>query len=173
MFLDFPQVIQQKLTVFSPFLEQEVIVKGNLFSQNQKKVSDFIQEIIHTAQLLSQQTTEDYADFYATKLLRQFDALNHAVFMLEKADLSAREVFTTSFSFPKNIHALPPARRLNEYRKALRALNEKISWLLEKSYTATNDAEKNTWQLQIEETEYRKMKCQKAIEELEEKLYKI
>lgn len=107
MFSDFPQVIQQKLTVFSPFLEQEVIVKGNLFSQNQKKVSDFIQEIIHTAQLLSQQTTEDYADFYATKLLRQFDALNHAVFMLEKADLSAREVFTTSFSFPKNIHALP------------------------------------------------------------------
>ncbi|VTR41859.1 Primosomal replication protein N'' [Actinobacillus pleuropneumoniae] len=84
MFSDFPQVIQQKLTVFSPFLEQEVIVKGNLFSQNQKKVSDFIQEITHTAQLLSQQTTEDYADFYATKLLRQFDALNHAVFMLEK-----------------------------------------------------------------------------------------
>ncbi|VTR41853.1 Primosomal replication protein N'' [Actinobacillus pleuropneumoniae] len=62
---------------------------------------------------------------------------------------------------------------MNEYRKALRALNEKISWLLEKSYTATNDAEKNTWQLQIEETEYRKMKCQKAIEELEEKLSKI
>lgn len=129
-------------------------------------------KIIHTAQLLSQQTTEDYADFYATKLLRQFDALNHAVFMLEKADLSAREVFTTSFSFPKNIHALPPARRLNEYRKALRALNEKISWLLEKSYAA-NENEKIMWQQQVEETEYRKMKCQKAIEELEEKLSKI
>ncbi|WGE92000.1 primosomal replication protein PriC [Actinobacillus genomosp. 1] len=171
MFSNFSQLIQQKLEIFSPFTEKEVIVKGNIFSKKQQKVSDFVQEITDTAQLLAQQTNEDYADFYATKLLRQFDSLNQAVLILKKSDSSSKEVFVPSFSFSKNIHALPSARRLNEYRKALRALNEKISWLLEKSYAA-NENEKIMWQQQVEETEYRKMKCLKAIEDLEEKLSK-
>ena len=171
MFSNFSQLIQQKLEIFSPFTEKEVIVKENIFSKKQQKVSDFLQEITDTARLLSQQTSEDYADFYATKLLQQFDALNQAVLILKKSASSSKEVFVPSFSFPKNIHTLPPARRLNEYRKALRALNEKISWLLEKSYAA-NENEKIMWQQQVEETEYRKMKCLKAIEDLEEKLSK-
>lgn len=170
MFSNFSQLIQQKLEIFSPFTEKEVIVKENIFSKKQQKVSNFMQEITYTARLLAQQTSEDYADFYATKLLQQFDALNQAVLILKKS-ASPSKVFVPSFSFPKNIHTLPPARRLNEYRKALRALNEKISWLLEKSYAA-NENEKIMWQQQVEETEYRKMKCLKAIEDLEEKLSK-
>ncbi|WGE36646.1 primosomal replication protein [Actinobacillus genomosp. 1] len=170
MFSNFSQLIQQKLEIFSPFTEKEVIVKENIFFKKQQKVSNFMQEITYTARLLAQQTSEDYADFYATKLLQQFDALNQAVLILKKS-ASPSKVFVPSFSFPKNIHTLPPARRLNEYRKALRALNEKISWLLEKSYAA-NENEKIMWQQQVEETEYRKMKCLKAIEDLEEKLSK-
>ncbi|EPY99731.1 primosomal replication protein PriC, partial [Mannheimia haemolytica] len=63
-----------------------------------------------------------------------------------------------------------PNKRLQEYRKALRALNEKISWLVEQNLNTQNEATKQTLQNQITETEYRKMKCLKAIEDLEQEL---
>nr|WP_269318008.1 primosomal replication protein PriC [[Haemophilus] ducreyi] len=64
------------------------------------------------------------------------------------------------------MQALPPVKRLAEYKKALRALNEKISWLIKMSYTNGNE----NIQQQMQETEFRKQKCLKAIDELEEEI---
>ncbi|WGE49360.1 primosomal replication protein [Actinobacillus equuli subsp. equuli] len=164
----FPALVQKQLDIFLPFDEHEVIISENIFSTQKQKVSFFVQEIMQTANKLNKQNSEDYANAYAAKLFHQYEALTQAVKILKLTNGNNETLlFQSSFQFPKNIHSLAPTRRLNEYRKALRALNEKISWLVEKRYNAS-ETEKVLFERQIKETEYRKMKCLKAIEDLEE-----
>ncbi|WGE89955.1 primosomal replication protein PriC [Actinobacillus arthritidis] len=166
---EFFHIIQQKLQHFADLKDKKITITENLFSKNTQTISRFIIEIEHTALLLSQQTSKEYADVYASKLFKQFEALDKAIRSLKQIEFVAKKHFLSSFSFPKNIHSLPENRRLTEYRKALRALNDKISWLIECSYEA-NEVERLYLQQQILETEYRKSKCLEAIEGLEEKL---
>lgn len=142
---------------------------AEVFSQNEGSVDFFVQEIRQTAAILQQQKNSDYADFYAEKLIRQFDALQKAVQHLRKQPSS--DTFRSNYHFAKNIHFLPAHKRLAEYYKALRALEEKLGWLAEKLYQAQlqeNEAECTQWRAQIAETEYRKQKCLAAIEKAEE-----
>lgn len=167
MIKNFPTLVQKQLDTFLPFYDYEVIISENIFSISKQKVSFFVQEITQTANELNKQYSEDYANAYAAKLFHQYEALAQAVKTLKLTQSNDTLLFQSSFQFPKNIHSLAPTRRLNEYRKALRALNEKISWLVEKRYNAS-EADKVLLERQIQETEYRKMKCLKAIEDLEE-----
>lgn len=166
----FYPLIKQQLERFIPFSEQEVTVSNKFFSQKTQKVAFFVQEIEQTALLLSQQESDEYAYVYAERLFSQFESLENAMTSLKREKTSVKkEKFHSPFRFPRNIHTLSPHRRLIEYRKVLRALNEKISWLVEKNYFAS-EQEKSSLQAQIAETEYRKQKCLKAIEDLEEKV---
>ena len=99
-------------------------------------------------------------------MLEQVDALQKAVKSIQKKSKLA--AFSSNYRFPKNVHTLPVEKRLIEYRKALRILNDKISWLLDKQCHAPNDAERTHYQQQIQETEFRRKKCLAAIERLEE-----
>ena len=165
----FYPLIKQQLERFIHFSEQEVTVSNTFFSQKTQKVAFFVQEIKQTALLLSQQESDEYADIYAERLFRQFESLENATASLREKTSVKKEKFHSPFRFPPNIHTLSPHKRLIEYRKVLRALNEKISWLVEKNYFAS-EQEKSSLQEQIAETEYRKQKCLKAIEDLEEKV---
>ncbi len=154
--------LQKQLAQFEPYLQQSVVIKSPYFSKTQQTVAQFVAEIQHTASLLAQENTGEYAEIYADRLLKQFSRLQSAVSVLES---SPNIGFRSTYSFARNIHALPPAKRLPEYRKALRALNEKISWLIEQQLNA--EGEKRLYfRQQIEETEYRKRKCLEAIEAL-------
>lgn len=160
--------IKQNLTTLLPFSNQEITVNSNNFSKQVETVAFFIHEIEETLELLVNQKEVLYSEFYADKLIKQFDTLNQAV---KKNKKNAKTVqFSSSFQFSANIHHLSPNKRLQEYRKALRALNEKISWLVEQNYNQETLALKQELQNQIAETEYRKMKCLKAIEDLEQEL---
>lgn len=160
--------IKQNLAELASFSEQKITLNSNYFTKQSGLVRFFVAEIEKTAELLLNQEEIAYSEFYAEKLIRQFDALNSAV---KKAQEQKKETqFQSSFQFSPNIHTLSPNKRLQEYRKALRALNEKMSWLVEKSYNEGQEAIKQELQNQIIETEYRKMKCIKAIEDLEQEL---
>ncbi|ANF61350.1 primosomal replication protein N [[Haemophilus] ducreyi] len=163
---NFVSQIQQELAIFLPYQEQLVTINSALFAKKTQKVTDFMQEIEATALLLHQQQTEEYLDVYSRKLFQQFEALYKVMIKLKVNNQTENMVFCSSFRFEKNIHALPPVKRLTEYKKALRALNEKISWLIKMSYTNGNE----NIQQQIQETEFRKQKCLKAIDELEEEI---
>ncbi|QLB14866.1 primosomal replication protein N [Mannheimia granulomatis] len=160
--------IQQNLAVFSPFLEQKIVLNSTYFSQKSGPVNFFTTEIEKTAEILLSQHDTLYVEYYSDKLIKQFDALNKAVENIQKE--KKRLQFHSSFQFPANIHRLSPNKRLQEYRKALRALNEKISWLMEQNYNEEDEVLSQALQNQITETEYRKMKCLKAIEDLEQEL---
>ncbi|WP_373766509.1 primosomal replication protein PriC [Glaesserella sp.] len=162
----FTATIRQHLDQFTPFSEETLEISPPLFSLSRASVAFFCAEILQTCQLLEKQTESDYADIYAQKLVTQFDALNRAVEKLA-AHHRRHAVFRSTYTFPKHIHRLPSTKRLAEYHKALRALNEKISWLTEQSYRCTNAQEKAVYLGQIEETEYRKQKCLAAIEALD------
>nr|WP_314741950.1 primosomal replication protein PriC [uncultured Haemophilus sp.] len=160
----FIQKIEQTLAEFTPFEGEQAVILGHFFTKNEEKIAFFIEEIRQTALLLQQQTQVEYAEIYAKKLLDQIDALQKAVNKLKKT--KNVEKFYSSYSFANNVHSLPPKKRLPEYRKALRAFNEKISWLLDKQYQAKNETEAIYYQKLVEETEFRKMRCLKAIEDL-------
>lgn len=162
----FIEKIEQNLNELTPFGEEKTVVFGYFFTKNEEKVAFFLDEIRQTAQLLAQQTRVEYAEIYAKKLLDQIDALQKAVNKLKKTKNVER--FYSSYSFAKNVHSLPPDKKLPEYRKALRAFNEKISWLFDKQYQAKNESEALYYLQKIEETEFRKMRCLQAIEDLEE-----
>lgn len=164
---NFSQHIEQLLKKFEPFLTQQAVVSGGYFTKEGALVSQFVEEIKQSVHLLQQQNQPEYAEIYAEKLLRQFDALNKAVAVLSK-EKPRETAFRSAYHFPKNVHALSPEKRLIEYRKALRALNDKISWLVEKQLNASHHDEYQQLKYQIDETEYRKMRCLAAIEELEE-----
>lgn len=162
----FLEKIEQLLADFTPFSTEQAVVFGNYFAKNEEKVSYFIDEIRKTAAQLSQQSEIEHAEIYAKRLLDQVDALQKAVKSIKPK--SQYERFNSSYHFPKNVHTLPPEKRLSEYRKALRALNDKISWLFDKQYNAKDEKEQHFYQQQIQETEFRKLRCLKAIEELAE-----
>lgn len=164
---NFSQHIERLLKKFEPFLTRQAVVSGEYFTKDKALVSQFVEEIKQSVQLLQQQDSPEYAEVYAEKLLRQFDALNKAVALLSK-EKQRESAFRSAYHFPKNVHALSPEKRLIEYRKALRALNDKISWLVEKQLSASHHDEYQQLKYQIDETEYRKMRCLAAIEELEE-----
>ncbi|QIW16051.1 hypothetical protein A4G20_06755 [Pasteurellaceae bacterium RH1A] len=167
--MNFNQSLSQQLAFFRPYEQETVTTAPQAFNQTRAKVADFIREIQVTAALLSQAEQAELAEFYADKLLRQFKALQQAVEKHQKFanQLKAtRPSFQSNFRFPRNIHNLPNDKKLAEYKKALRALNEKISWIMEQNYQAS-EPDKAFWQEQLQETEYRKFKCLAAIEALE------
>lgn len=160
--------VQQNLMAFSAFLDKKIVLNSPYFSQNSGLVSHFVAEIEQTVDALIAQNDDLYLEYYCDKLIKQFDSLNKAIENIPKAKKNVQ--FHSSFQFSANVHRLSPTERLQEYRKALRALNEKISWLMEQNYNEENAALQRALQDQITETEYRKMKCQKAIEDLEQEL---
>lgn len=163
----FLQQIEQQLAQFSPFLTQQAVVFGKFFSQEENKVSFFVEEIRQTAQQLRQQQNVDYANFYADRLLKQFDALKKAIIHLQQSQ-TKRTNFHSSYRFPRNVHSLPKERRLVEYQKALRALNEKLGWLSEAIYAEQREEQRAILQAQLAETEFRKLRCLAAIDELDD-----
>lgn len=161
---NFTQLIQSQLIQFSPVSQEKVIISHRSFTLTQAKVSDFVQEILDTCVEIEKQTQSENVAVYSQKLVEQFDCLTKAVQKLDQQKISSSS-FSSNYRFPKNIHFLPREKRIIEYQKALRALNEKISWLLEQSYRCSPE-EKANYLKSIEETEYRKQKCLLAIEEL-------
>lgn len=151
---------QKQLTQFEPYLQQKIVIRSAYFSTSHQTVAQFVAEIQQTATLLAHQQNSEYAEFYVDRLLKQFNRLQSAVSVLQKPNSAT---FYSSFSFAKNVHSLPPNKRLQEYRKALRALNEKMSWLIEQQLNAEGERRLQL-QKQIEDTEYRKRKCLEAIE---------
>lgn len=168
--LNFIAQLKQQLNHFSADLQREIHIESDHFIITQGSVARFIEEIEQTAALLASQTDSNYSEYYAQRLIQQFDTLKQAV---EKQKKSAKTPlsYRSSYRFPKNVHHLPIEKRLVEYKKALRALNEKLAWLSEQSFLATS-SERANYVRQIEETEYRKQKCLAAIEELEQQALK-
>lgn len=160
----FVDLLDDKLVDFYPYINIKVEMSRHLFKHSQGTLSDFIVELKETAQMLANQKGGEYAQLYAQRLILQFDALQAALVQLKKPKVQS---FQSSYRFARNIHQLPIERRLLEYKKALRALNEKLGWLTEQSYLCQNDAQKQDYIAQIQETEYRRQKCLKAIEEIE------
>lgn len=163
--ITFNDALQQKLATFLPYATQTISLSSPVFQLANATVHDFLNEIQETATQLNAQKESEYSEYYAQKLVRQFDALQQAV---EKAQKNANTLpqFKSAYRFPKNLHHLPAEKRLPEYRKALRALNEKLAWLSEQIYVV-DDEQKPLLVAQIQETEYRKLKCLQAIELLE------
>lgn len=161
--------MKQDLAELNRYSKQKIFINSAYFSKRDGLVSFFINEIENTVEKLVLQNDILYIEFYAEKLIKQFGALSQAV---EKLKQNAKKdiQFQSSFQFSPNIHRLSPIKRLQEYRKVLRALNEKISWLVEKNYAEKNENLRLELQNQITETEYRKKKCLKAIEDLEQEL---
>lgn len=161
--------IKHNLAKLAPYSEQKITINSSYFSTRMGSVRYFISEIEKTVKNLIQQEDVLYLEFYAEKLIKQFEALNKAI---EKSQQKTKKTiqFQSSFQFSPNIHRYSPNKRLQEYRKALRALNEKISWLLEQHYKEEREQRRQELQNQITETEYRKKKCLKAIEDLEQEL---
>ena len=155
----FIEKFEQSIHPFIPFENEQAVISGHFFTKSEASVAFFIGEIRQTAQRLQQQTEVAYAEIYAKKLLDQIRKTKKV------------ERFISPYRPPRNVHSLPKEKRLVEYRKALRALNEKICWLTEKQYQAENRANKEEvllYQQQIQETEFRKVKCLTAIEQLAE-----
>lgn len=162
---NFTQIIQKKCTLFTPYLTQKVQISSELFVRSEGKVSEFLQEIEQTSLLVASQSHPLYAEFYAKRLIEQFDLLKKVVEKSAKKPKAAPS-FKSNYRFAKNLAYLPACKQRVEYQKALRALNEKISWLIEQSHQSQS-AEQTAWlQAQIQETEYRKQKCLAAIEAL-------
>ncbi len=173
--MKFNSSIYQKFAIFSPYLEQEITVYSDCFSQQSQTVQAFVNEIEQTVQILVKVTQNDMAEFYADKLILQFRTLQKAIDILKNKPQyteKKQHKFQSSYHFSKNIHSLRPAKRLEEYRKALRLLNDKISWIIEQGYKSQNDQDITYWQIKLQETEYRKQRCLDAIEKTEEELSK-
>lgn len=163
--MPFLDQLNRHIEAFLPYSSIKITIKSHYFKRAEQPVSGFIQEIQETATLLEQSSAE-HAEIYAKKLLEQYETLKIAVTRIPKQ----KPVFKASVSLSPHIHRLPPEKRLVEYRKALRALNEKISWLTEQQLQTQLANEQRNLADQLAETEYRKQKCLAAIEELEEKL---
>lgn len=162
----FTQAIKEKCKRFSPYLAQHIELSSSVFTISKGRVADFLSEIEKTGELASSQSQTAYVQFYTERLIRQFDLLQQAVGKLQKKTAQKQPVFKSNYKFAKNLANLPIHRRREEYQKALRALNEKMSWLIEQSQNTQDSAKQMALQIQIQETEYRKMKCIQAIEAL-------
>ncbi|MCK3656389.1 hypothetical protein A4G19_11765 [Pasteurellaceae bacterium Macca] len=162
----FSPLFFEKLAIFQPFLHKKVMLRTSVFVRFEGTVADFIDEMGQTITLIQQAERDnqsDYLEIHTQKLITQFDALQHAV---AKMSTAPKAQYQSSYRFPRHVHQLPVRKRLQEYHKALRALNEKILWLSEQSYLCPI-SEREAYLTQIQETEYRKSKCQLAIDELE------
>lgn len=165
--LNFQDAIAEKLAFFSPYLNEEITISSDYFFISKGCVADFVREIEHNAQQAMQQDQVLYTQFYTQRLITQFECLKQAVdkIVLKKANHLPK--FHSPYRFAKNVKNLPRCQQLDEYRKALRALSEKISWLIEQQYATQNLEQRMLFQQYIQETEYRKQKCLAAIAELE------
>lgn len=161
----FTQAIKEKCNGFSPYLAQNIEISSSVFRISKGRVADFLLEIEQTGEQASRQSQVVYVEFYTERLIRQFDLLQQAVGKLQKKT-EDQAVFKSNYKFAKNVANLPIHRRREEYQKALRALNEKMSWLIEQSQNTQDSAKQMALQIKIQETEYRKMKCIQAIEAL-------
>lgn len=161
----FTQALQQQLAYFSAFSNTRVEIQSDLFTIKQGNVRDFLIEIERVGVHLASQESAAHSEYYAQRLIKQVDLLKQAVEKQQK-NANVPPQFVPHYRFPKNIHNLPPERRLVEYKRALRILNEKLAWLSTQCYTAEGE-QREQYVTQLAETEYRKMKCRKAIEELE------
>lgn len=161
----FTQALQQQLAYFSDFSNTPVEIQSDLFTIKRGAVRDFLTEIERVGAHLATQESAAHSEYYAERLIKQVDLLKQAVEKQQKTANSPTQ-FVSHYRFPKNIHNLPPERRLAEYKKALRILNEKLAWLSTQCYTAEGE-QRELFVAQLAETEYRKMKCLKVIEELE------
>lgn len=161
--------IKHNLAELSHYSEQKIAINSSYFPTRVGLVSSFIIEIEKTVENLAKQEDVLYLEFYAEKLIKQFEALNKAIEKSQQKTKTAIQ-FRSSFQFSPNIHHYSPDKRLQEYRKALRALNEKISWLQEQYYREKNEQLRQELQNQITTTELRKKKCLKAIEDSEQEL---
>ncbi|MDO4698377.1 MAG: primosomal replication protein PriC [Pasteurellaceae bacterium] len=171
--LSFTQALNAKLAIFSPYLNHSITVSSTLFCLSQGKVADFVAEIERTGELAAQQQDSLHVEFYSQRVVQQFDYLKKAIDKLEQTQKQTTPVvYRTSYRFAKSPHNLPPCKRLKEYQKALRALNDKLSWLIEQNYATQDPNHQRHFQLQIQETEYRKQKCLAAIHTLEDMMNK-
>ncbi len=172
--MTFDNSIHKELVIFEPYLTQSITIYARCFSQQTQTVQQFVNEIEHTAQTLTKITDNELAEFYSDKLILQFRTLQKAIESLKsRAKIKkTRKNFQSSYRFPKNIHSMRPSKRLQEYKKALRLLNDKISWIIEQGYDSQKEEDKTYWQIKLQETEYRKQKCLDAIEKTEEELLK-
>ncbi|QIM63262.1 hypothetical protein A1D29_08215 [Pasteurellaceae bacterium Orientalotternb1] len=163
---NFTQKILEKCAIFTPYLTHKVQISSILFQRSEGQVADFLQEIEKTSQLVTAQSQPLYTEFYAKRLVEQFDLLKKVVKRLQDAEKNQMPRFKSNYRFAKNLAYLPACKKREEYHKALRALNEKISWLIEQTQQSQTAELKNHFEAQIAETEYRKQKCVMAIEEL-------
>lgn len=160
--------IKANLAEFQPLSHLRITINSDCFSMKEAQINAFITEIEQTAEALVSQQEVLHSEYYADRLLKQFDILTQAINKQTESNKEAK--FHSSFQFSPRVHQLPPEKRLAEYRKALRALNEKISWLIEQNYATEDESRKTLLQNQIAETEHRKMNCLQAIEDLEQEL---
>lgn len=149
---------------FTPYLTQNLTLYSPFFSQSKASVGQFVAEMHKTCQMLVLQQHRDSAEVYADRLFKQFEALKKAVEQQQTKQQNA--TFTLNHRFPKNIHSLPLGRRLKEYRIALRALDEKISWLENQLLEASGE-QKASLLANLQTTQFRREKCRLAIDELE------
>lgn len=161
---NFTYLLAEKLQPLSAFNELHIEANHKLFKLQKGKVAQFIQEIQQTGEVLNAQTNSYYADFYAQRLIQQFNLLKKLITQHSQTT-NKPPVFQSNYRFPKNIHNLSPEKRLLEYQKALRLLNEKLTWLMSQAQIS-DDEQRQYYITQITETEYRKQKCLRAIDKL-------
>ena len=165
--IHFNQTIQRQCQIFTPFLDKKIEISSDVFIISKGKISDFVQEIKQTGELAIQQDNPFYVEYYTQRLIQQFDTLKNSIEKYQKREKEIFSRFKTRYQFAKNINKLPASKQPEEYRKILRALNEKLSWLIELSHQITDEQQKQSVQEQIKETEYRLRKCSEKISELE------
>lgn len=166
---NFLSQLNQQLNLFSAHDSLTLRLDNNeVFSRQVGSVAQFIADIQQTAVKAASQQHTDYTAYYTEKLVRQFYVLKQALESHIQTQPTIHR-FQSPYRFPPNVHHLPDHKRLIEYRKALRALNEKLAWLSEQSYLAPPEIRQH-YLFQISDTELRKQRCIAQIEVLEGKL---
>lgn len=164
---NFTKAILAKCAIFSSDLEKQVEISSNVFLLSKGTVSAFLNEIKQTCKQIEQHQNSSYLSFYTERLVKQFDYLKQAVDRLNRSASRTVPQYRSSYRFSRNLNRLPNHLKLEEFHKALRALNEKLSWLMEQNYQCHDEQMKQQYLKVIAETEYRKQKCLAAINELE------
>ncbi|QGM80747.1 primosomal replication protein PriC [Otariodibacter oris] len=162
----FVKSIEDKCSIFEAFHSYEIVISSMYFSKSKGNVISFVNEIKLTAKLATQQNSLEYAEYYAQKLISQFVELKTATDKLLPQQNISYPKFISHYRVNKKLTNLSSDEKLQEYQKALRALNEKLSWLIEQNYLCTDNKQRQIYQEKIYETEYRKQKCMDAINTL-------
>ncbi|WP_301098439.1 primosomal replication protein PriC [Otariodibacter sp.] len=165
----FIQSIEKQCSIFEHLLSYEITISSNSFTKNKGYVKDFVDEIKLTARFTIQKKSQEHIEYYVQKLISQFIELKEAtdkLLLLSQTNMVLPK-FISNYQFNKKFSNLSSTQKLQEYHKALRALNEKLSWLIEQIYLCSDNKQKKIYQEKIYETEYRKQKCINAINALE------